>query len=165
MKSLLIAVFFLVASCSVAQDKENFSEKALNDIMISQEGTKVSFSEIINTYKGKKVVIDVWASWCGDCVKGMPKVKKLQEEYSTDVVYLFLSLDKTESSWKKGIERYDVVGEHFFISSGWKGDFCSSIDLDWIPRYMVVNEQGKITLFKATKATDKRIIKALKNEL
>jgi thiol-disulfide isomerase/thioredoxin len=48
------------------------------------------------------LVIEVWASWCGDCVKAMPKLKDLQN--NPNVSYLFLSMDKTADKWKAGIE-------------------------------------------------------------
>ena len=92
----------------------------------------------------------------------MPKVQKLREE-NPEVVFLFLSLDKEIESWKHGIEKYGVVGENYFIPEGWKGDFCSSIDLDWIPRYMVVNAEGEISLYKAIETDDKNLLSALKN--
>lgn len=91
----------------------------------------------------------------------MPKVQKLREENS-EVVFLFLSLDKEMESWKHGIEKYGVVGENYFIPSGWKGAFCSSIDLDWIPRYMVVNPEGEISLYKAIETNDENLLKELK---
>mgnify|MGYP000737133665 CR=1 FL=1 len=165
MRSLVFLFLFVVsAACSTAQDKTQFSEKALADTMVSLQGEKLSFSSIINKYKGKKVVIDIWASWCGDCVGGMPQVKKLQKDSSDDVVYLFLSLDKNVDAWKRGIKKYNVQGEHYFVPSGWKGDFNKSIDLDWIPRYIVVDRTGKIELFKATKATSKKLAKAIKTK-
>ena len=43
------------------------------------------------------------------------------------------------------------------MQSGWKGSFGEFVDLDWIPRYMVVDKEGTIKLFKAVKADDKRI--------
>jgi len=165
MKKLVFVLFLAFAACSTAQDKTTFSEKALKDVMLSLEGEKLSFSEITSKYKGKKIVIDVWASWCSDCIKGMPIVKGLQKEFNEDIVYVFLSLDKTPKSWKRGIKRYKVEGEHYFISSGWKGDFCSEIDLDWIPRYMVIDASGKIQLFKATKASDKKLKKAIETKV
>lgn len=162
MKNLITAVLFLVVSSVVAQDTTVFSERALSDKLLTLEGEVITFSEIINQYKGKKVVVEVWASWCSDCIKGMPKLNELQEKYSDDVVYLFLSLDKTPDSWKKGIEKYNVQGEHYYLKSGWKGDFCRSIALDWIPRYMVVAPSGSIDLFKATVATDVKFEAALR---
>lgn len=161
-KVLFITMLVVFSACSNAQDKTKFSEKALAETMVSVDGDLLSFSKIINQYKGKKVVIDVWASWCPDCVKGMPDVKKLQKKYSKNVVYLFLSLDKDENSWKRGIEKYQIEGEHYFVPSGWKGDFNKSIDLDWIPRYLVVDETGKIVLFKAIKASSGKLENAIK---
>ncbi|MDG1805530.1 TlpA disulfide reductase family protein [Flavicella sp.] len=165
MKFLQNIAFFLLllaASCGKAQDKTKFSKEALAEEMIDVNGEQILFAEVISKYKGKRVVIDVWASWCSDCIGGMPKVKELQKEYG-DAVFLFLSVDKDYTSWKKGIEKYNVLGEHYFIPAGWKSDFNNSIDLDWIPRYMVVDESGRIKLHKATKASDKKIEKAIKS--
>ena len=160
-KSLVLLLFITVASCSTAQDKTQFSEKALADVMLDSKGEEITFHEIINQYKGKKVVIDIWASWCSDCIEGMPKVKELQIEYP-DAVYLFLSLDKNYEAWQRGVENHQIEGEHYFISGGWKSDFNNSIDLDWIPRYIVVGADGKIQLFKATKVSDKKLEKIIK---
>ncbi|MBD0834740.1 TlpA family protein disulfide reductase [Aestuariibaculum suncheonense] len=153
---LSIVVCFSMLSC-VAQDQPTkFSKEALNDTFESLDGEAVKFKDIIKQYKGKTVVIDIWASWCSDCIKGMPKVHDLQEQFG-EVTYLFLSLDKTKEAWKKGIEKYDVNGEHYFMQSGWKGPFGTFVQLDWIPRYMVVDKTGKIKLFKAIEADDQRI--------
>lgn len=154
MKKIFLLLFITVVSCTTAQDKKEFSPKGLQDTLLTLEGTTIPFSEILEKYKGKKIMVEVWASWCSDCIKGMPDLKQLQKESSEDVVYLFLSLDRSEAAWKKGIEKHNLIGEHFYVSSGWKGDFCSSIDLDWIPRYMVVSPKGEIAVYKAIKATD-----------
>jgi|TARA_B100002051_G_scaffold132255_1_gene125750 thiol-disulfide isomerase/thioredoxin len=158
MKTLIALLLFV----GFAQAQQNsFSEAALNEKFFSENDVEISFSEILQQYKGKTVFIDIWASWCKDCIVGMPKVQKLREE-NPEVVFLFLSLDKEIESWKHGIEKYGVVGENYFIPAGWKGDFCSSIDLDWIPRYMVVNPEGEISLYKAIETNDENLLKALK---
>ena len=160
MKKLFIIATLLLLSCS-SKEATNFSDKALNDTFITLEEKKTTFKDIITKYKGKKVVIDIWASWCGDCIKGMPKVVKLQKEYP-DVVYLFLSLDKTIPAWKAGIKKYHVNGEHYFLKSGYEGDFSDFVNIDWIPRYMVIDEEGNLELFKAVEADDAKIIESLK---
>lgn len=160
MKKLILIITIILVGCAT-ETPTQFSEKALNDSFTSLEGNTILFKDILNKYKGKKIVIDIWASWCGDCIKGMPMVVSLQKNYP-DAVYLFLSLDKTTEAWKTGIQKYRVNGAHYFIKSGWEGAFGSFIDIDWIPRYLVIDEQGKITLFKAVKANDTRIIDALK---
>jgi hypothetical protein len=79
-------------------------------------------------------------------------------------VYLFLSYDKTDESWKAGIEKNKVKGENYHIGNNMKkGAFAEGIKLDWIPRYMVVDKSGKIALFKAIEADDEKLITTLKN--
>lgn len=157
---LTICIVFISLSVQ-AQEEVAFQKEALEDTFLSLEGDSVSFGDILEKHVGKTILIDVWASWCKDCIQGMPIVKALQIQHS-DVVFLFLSMDKNVPSWKKGIEKYDVTGENYFVKSGWKGPFGSSIKLDWIPRYMVVSPEGDIRLYKAIKANDKNITKALK---
>ena len=150
----------IVFSCN-AQRPTTFSEDALNDTFITLDDETVTFKNILETHKNTTVVIDIWASWCKDCIGGMPKVKALQKEHE-NVTYIFLSLDKNQKAWKRGIEKYNIIGEHYFMQSGWKGPFGTFVDLDWIPRYMVVDKQGNIKLFKAVEADDKNIKDILK---
>jgi len=79
------------------------------------------------------------------------------------VVYLFLSVDEKVGSWKRGVQRHLLEGEHFNIPKGMKnGDLVTFLDLSWIPRYLVLNEKGEIILFNAIDASDKKIREALK---
>lgn len=159
---LIVTICIVFLSVSLhAQEEVAFQREALEDTFLSVDGASVSFESVLEKHQGKTILIDVWASWCKDCIQGMPIVKALQIQHS-DVVFLFLSLDKNEESWKKGIEKYKVTGENYFVPSGWKGPFGNSIKLDWIPRYMVVSPEGNIRLYKAVKANDKKIKKALK---
>ncbi|NJM80067.1 MAG: TlpA family protein disulfide reductase [Flavobacterium sp.] len=152
----LIIIAFSISSCSNAQDTE-FKKEALENVMTTTENTSITFKEILEKYKGQTVVLDVWASWCGDCIKGMPKVKALQEQFP-DATYLFISMDKKYEAWLKGIAKYKVKGEHYLTSDGMKGVFGKSIKLDWIPRYMVIDKDGKIALFKVIEADDDKLI-------
>lgn len=156
---LIVLISFF--SCNTTEPTQ-FSEEALNDIFITFKGEEVTFQSILEKHKGKTIVIDVWASWCGDCLKGMPKVKALQKD-NKDVAYVFLSLDKGQKAWKKGIKKYDVVGDHYYMQSGWKGAFGKFLDLDWIPRYMVINKASEIVVYDVIEADDKNFIEAVKN--
>lgn len=156
---MIICLVFLSMACQ-PQDI-HFPDKALQDVFLSFENEEIVFSEILKKYEGKTVFIDVWASWCKDCIEGMPKLKELQKE-NNDVVFLFLSLDRDLRSWKAGIDSYNLQGEHYYVLSGWKGDFGSAIRLNWIPRYMIVNPLGEISLYKAVELDDSDIETVLK---
>ena len=154
MKKSILLVFatLLFLSCSVYTPTE-FSNEALEDVFISMDKKEVKFKEILAKNKGKKIVIDVWASWCKDCLEGLPDVKKLQEE-NPEIVYLYLSLDRDVESWKSGVNRLKIKGQHYFMQSGWKGSFGEFLGLSWIPRYLVIDEKGKIIVFNETKVTN-----------
>ncbi|MFH4964203.1 TlpA disulfide reductase family protein [Gaetbulibacter sp. M235] len=156
LKHALIVIISLVFFRCLAQEPTVFSNEALNDTFINLEGETVAFKDILNKHKGFNIVIDIWASWCKDCVGGIPKVKELQLEYQ-ETAYVFLSLDKTQEAWKRGIEKLGIKGDHYFMQSGWKGAFGTFAALDWIPRYMVVDKQGNIKLYKSVEADDEKI--------
>ena len=158
-KIFILFAVLLMLSCS--EDPKQFSEEANLEMLVGLDKSKTTLREVLHQHKGKKIMIDVWASWCKDCIVGFPKVKDLQAEFP-EVIYLFLSVDISNSSWKKAIKKYNLKGEHYNLPNGMNdGDFVDFINLSWIPRYMIVDEKGEITLFKATKATDKNIRKAL----
>lgn len=157
MKKILLpfVIVLTVISCTTAQ-KTAFSKEALENKLVALDGSEVAFKDIMEKYKGKTLVIEAWASWCGDCVKAMPKIKELQAN-NPDVAYLFISADKTADKWKAGIEKHNLQGDHYLIKDGMKGTFGKSIDLDWIPRYIIVDKTGKIVLYRAIETDFEKI--------
>ena len=129
---------------------------------MSFNGAQVPFKEILKKHKGKNLVIEVWASWCGDCVKAMPKLKELQAN-NPDVAYVFISMDKTVDKWKAGIEKHEMKGDNFMANDQMKGVFAKAIDVDWIPRYIILDKKGKIVLYRAIETDFDKINETLKN--
>jgi thiol-disulfide isomerase/thioredoxin len=156
----LLFIAFATFSCTQAQ-KTEFSKKALSETLLTTDGSQIKFEEILKNQKGKTTVIEIWASWCGDCVKAMPKLKELQANNST-VSYVFLSMDKTADKWKEGIEKHQLNGLHFMANDGMKGAFAKAIDLDWIPRYIIIDKTGKIVLYRAIETDFEQINSTLK---
>jgi thiol-disulfide isomerase/thioredoxin len=62
-KLFLLPILFFMIACQ-AQDKTEFGKEALEAKMTSVDGKEIAFKDILAQYKGKVVVIDVWASWC-----------------------------------------------------------------------------------------------------
>lgn len=162
MKRLILLLFIVLVSCNKEQPT-TFSEPANLEMLVGVDGTKITFREVLYKHKGKKILIDFWASWCKDCIVGFPKLNQLQKEFP-DVEYVFLSTDFSQPSWKKGIKKYKINGEHYNLPKGMNdGDLVEFINLSWIPTYMVIDEEGEIALFKATNITDKAIREALED--
>jgi thiol-disulfide isomerase/thioredoxin len=161
-KTIALFVALVSFSCSKAQ-KNEFSKETLCENVIAMDGSEVSFQSVVDKYKGKTVVLEFWASWCSDCVKAMPKIKELQNN-NPDVVYVFFSCDKTFDKWKEGINKHELKGDHYLIKDGMKGSFGKSLDLDWIPRYIIVNKKSKISLYRAIETDFELIQKTLTEE-
>jgi thiol-disulfide isomerase/thioredoxin len=159
-KLVLLFIAFVTFSCSQAQ-KTEFSKKALSESLLATDGSQVKFEDILNNQKGKITVIEVWASWCGDCIKAMPKLKELQAN-NQEVSFVFVSMDKTADKWKVGIEKHEVNGLNFMANDGMKGVFGKEIDLDWIPRYIIIDKTGKIVVYRAIETDFDQINSTLK---
>ena len=64
----IMALVLTTISCSNAQ-KNEFSKESLAYELTTESGSKVTFQSILDANKGKKVVIEIWAGWCSDCIK------------------------------------------------------------------------------------------------
>ncbi|HQE33748.1 alkyl hydroperoxide reductase [Flavobacterium alvei] len=161
MNKILLLVFAVISfSCSQAQ-KNSFSKEALSETLLATDGKQVTFKNILKNHKGKTLVIEIWASWCGDCVKAMPKIKELQTN-NPNTAYVFISMDKTADKWKEGIIKHELKGEHYMANDQMKGVFGKAIDLDWIPRYIIIDKTGKIVIYRAIETDFEKINATLK---
>jgi thiol-disulfide isomerase/thioredoxin len=154
---MLLMALLVLGTSTVAAQKKPFSPEALQDTFLTMEGETVSLGEILEKHKGRPVFVDIWATWCKDCLVGMPQIRELMEKYP-DIAFVFLSLDKDMEHWKKGIPKYGIEGgDHYFSEKGWKSALFSSIELDWVPRYMLLDKEGNITLYRAIKSMFKLV--------
>ena len=163
-KSIILLIIGLIFfNCGNSQEKTSFNDEALSEVLINLNKEEISFKEILDNHLGKIVLVDVWASWCPDCINGMPKLKALQNQFP-ELQMVYLSYDKTHEALISAIEKYDLKGEHYLLKSSWKGgDFRKHIDLDWIPRYILIDKTGKIIKYRSIEADDEALIKTIKN--
>ena len=161
-KFIVFAVLGLMMLSFCTTKKKSFSKAALSEKLLAADGSKIAFKNILKKYKGKTLVIEVWASWCGDCVKAMPMLKELQAN-NPGVSYVFISMDKTSDKWKAGIEKHELKGDHFMALDQMKGAFATAIYLDWIPRYIIVGKNGNIALYRAVETDFDKINATIKS--
>lgn len=152
----LIGIFVVQAQKIPQSDKTIFSPEALEQKIVNKNGEIVTLSQVLEQNKGKVTVFDIWATWCKDCIEGLPQLKNLQQN-NPDVNFVFLSVDKKEEAWKNGIDKYEIVGQHYWFDSGWKNEFNNYIDLNWVPRYLILDQNGNIAKYYAVKSDDPTI--------
>ncbi len=163
MKKIFLSLLMGISLVS-CEAQQSFSKEALTEKLTAFDGSATNLGNILNKHKGKTIVIEVWASWCGDCVKAMPLLKTLQAD-NPNVDYVFISMDKAEDKWKAGIEKHEIKGDHYWANDEkmMKGAFGQAIDLDWIPRYIIIDAKGKIVTYRAIEKDFEAMDKTLKS--
>lgn len=137
--------------------KTKFSKEALAQKVQDKDGNEISINEILKQHKGKVLIFDFWAGWCKDCLKAFPKAKEL-EANNPNVTFVFLSLEKTQESFLKSLDRFEMTDkQNYWFASGWKNDFNNYVDLNWIPRYIVVDQKSAIAKYYAITPDDPEI--------
>lgn len=126
-------------------------------------GKEVSLSD----FKGKVVVVDVWATWCGPCRKELPFLKKLEKEmHGQEVVFIGVSVDeeKNKQKWLDFVKEEQLQGVQLF-ANGWS-KITKDYQIKAIPRFMVFDKESKIVAVDAPRPSNptlkQMIEKALK---
>jgi thiol-disulfide isomerase/thioredoxin len=120
--------------------------------------------------KGKVVVVDFWATWCGPCVAEMPHMKQLYAEYrGKGVEFLGISLDQPKEqggldSLKKYVKDNGITWPQYYQGKGWESDFSRSWGINSIPSMFVVDTEGKLYSVEARGKLEQIIPKLLKDK-
>ena len=99
----------------------------------------VSFSD----FKGKWIYIDVWATWCNPCIKEIPVLKQLEEDFrGKDVVFISLSVDRQAEPWQEMVKAKELKGVQVWV--GQNEIISTFYKVSGIPRFMIFDPQGNI---------------------
>lgn len=159
MKKLALILAISIFGLGYAQQqpkvlKTSFTKEALIQKLEDEEGKSITIQQILDHHKGKVLVIDFWAGWCRDCLKALPKAEEL-EKNNPNVDFVFLSLERSKEGFDKSLERFNMKDkDNYWFASGWKNDFNNYIDLNWIPRYMVIDQKSSIAKYYAISPED-----------
>lgn len=166
----LIACFICFSQLCFSQDapapgylsQQHFPDSVLNVELTTINNDQLIFSEILKKYKEKKVLLIFWASWCPDSRAALPKIKKLQKKMKNEEVeFVFVSTDNDFETWKTAIKKLKIDGEHYWFHEVQENELTNYIELDWIPRFMVLDTTGKIVFTKSVRADDPELKQAL----
>lgn len=97
------------------------------------------------TLKGKVVVIDFWATWCGPCLAEMPNMKKLYAEYKDKgVEFVGVSLDQGVDPLKSYVAENKIEWPQYFDGKVSSRDFATEWGIAFIPTLFIVDAEGKL---------------------
>ena len=120
----------------------------------------------LDSFKGKYVYIDVWATWCGPCIREIPALDKLEKEYhSKNIAFVSISTDESrrsggsweaaEKKWSNFVKDRNMSGIQLW--SGKDTRFQQEYQINGIPRFILIDPQGNIVDANAPRPSDPRL--------
>lgn len=132
-------------------------EKASNSFYASQKGIKgFDFTAYkmdgtalkLSDLKGKTVVIDAWATWCGPCVDQRPNMIEMAKKFKdeSNITVLMISVDSSTDRWKKYVSKTnpDNYGIELHIPDGMNSEFGDKYLIKAVPKYILIDSDGVI---------------------
>ena len=120
-------------------------EPAPISVLKDTEGKEHTFAE----FKGKVLVIDVWATWCPSCIENMRRFMGMRYRYSkaNDVCFITVSIDRSEEKelWLKTIKEKRMQNMlNLFPDCAEQSQFETDFQIASVPRYIIIGKDGKI---------------------
>ena len=118
----------------------------------------------LSSFKGKYVYIDLWATWCGPCIAEIPALKQIEQKYSTaNIAFVSISIDKPadKKKWQDYVRNNHLEGTQLIAENAWESAFVKQYGVASIPRFILIDPEGKIVAANALRPSNPGLQKQL----
>ena len=130
-----------VKLAAATAEADNRIGKPVDIQFTSIDGKKVDVSKM----KGKVVLIDFWATWCGPCVAELPNVKRAYEKlHPKGFEIVGISLDSKESALRRFVKKEEMPWPQYFDGKGWNNSISKKHGIRSIPAMWLVDKEGNL---------------------
>lgn len=134
-------------------DYKKLAASKLEQLNISQKGAQfpdLKFldaqgkSHLLSQYRGKYVIIDLWATWCGPCKQIRPvfDTRSYQYRYYDNIQFISISLDESQSKWQNYLKTKPSKIPQFWLADA--AEFMNRYKIQSIPRFIIIDPVGKV---------------------
>ncbi len=128
--AVVIFLSVMLINCSRTDKAPNFKLRNLN-------GREVSLDQ----FKGKIVLLDFWATWCGPCRMTMPMLERLRQEFSKEMVLLAVNIQESEEVVRDYVQEENIKSEVLLDEDG---AVASAYGAYAIPLQVIIDREGNI---------------------
>ena len=146
--------------------KERYHDAFAEDMMVENEvllmspdGRKTTLDKVLQGVRGKVAYVDFWASWCRPCCAEMDPAAELRERMKgKDIEFIYLSTDEDHSKMCGALDKLKLTGCNVYrILNPKAAKFIYEYNIQLIPRYMIIDKNGKIVNDNAPRPSSKEI--------
>ena len=156
----LILVLFTIG-CVQKEDKQKKpttrppnAVKAPDFTLVSLEGDMFTLSD----FRGKVILLNFWATWCGPCVAEIPNVKRTYDKlHPKGFEIVGISLDSKESALRRFVKEKEMPWPQYFDGKGWKNSISTAHGIRSIPAMWLVDKQGNLADLNARRDLEGKV--------
>lgn len=129
---------------TIAKIEENnrnklFTVKSIDENLSGED----VFKAIVKDYKGKMVLVDFWATWCGPCRAAMKTILPVKEELWGKAAFVYVTGETSPKAlWNKMIP--EIHGDHYYVTASQWDTLLKQFNAQGIPAYVVVDKDGNV---------------------
>ncbi|MBC7572441.1 MAG: redoxin domain-containing protein [Spirosoma sp.] len=123
----------------------------IKGVMVGSEAPEIALSDTtgavvpLSSLRGKYVLLDFWASWCGPCRSENPNVVRMYDKYKDKGFAIYsVSLDKDKESWVRAIRNDRLTWTHVSDLKYWQSEAAQKYGVQGIPATFLLDKDGKI---------------------
>ena len=160
-KIAALALLLFVISQASSQEIANISDPRLQIQLPTVKGDTISLASL----KGKVVLLDFWASWCGPCRMANKHLVKLYAEYKPQGFEIFsVSVDDDKQAWAKAILKDKITWLQVIDPRNWGAQSAVNWGISVLPTTFLINKKGDVVMIDPKEKLLEGAIKKLLQE-